>query len=177
MRKSIPALRQAGYESILDLPETQKSYREKAFVVIPVVMRTCATSNSEQRDLVLFSVVKGLSQKQRQLMQQYFDLVDWQGLNLPSAEMRQRDSLKRFERSIEVWKHWIRLKKELAILGEEPTPAELLPAKHIQQSPDPIKRDASREEFGRKALAGGNMWDDSHCKRSTKPRDSVKARR
>ena len=27
MRKSIPALRQAGYESILDLPIIQKNYR------------------------------------------------------------------------------------------------------------------------------------------------------
>ena len=33
-------------------------------------------------------------QKQRQRMQQYFELVDWQGLKLPSAERRQRNSLK-----------------------------------------------------------------------------------
>ena len=39
MRKSIPALRQAGYKSISDLPRIQKSYREKALVVIPPVMR------------------------------------------------------------------------------------------------------------------------------------------
>ena len=31
--KSIPALRQAGYESISDLPRIQQSYREKALVV------------------------------------------------------------------------------------------------------------------------------------------------
>ena len=30
MRKSIPALRQAGYENISDLPRSQQSYREKA---------------------------------------------------------------------------------------------------------------------------------------------------
>ena len=30
---------------------------------------------------------------------------------LPSAGRRQRDSLKSFERSVEVWKDWIRLKK------------------------------------------------------------------
>ena len=35
MRKSIPALRQAGYESISDLPRIQMSYREKALVVVP----------------------------------------------------------------------------------------------------------------------------------------------
>jgi len=91
-------------------------------------------------------------------MQQYFELVDWQGLKLPSAERRQRDSLKSFERSVEVWKDWIRLKKELATLGEELPPAELLPAKRKKQSLDPTtKRDASIEEFGRRALAGGNL--------------------
>ena len=42
--------------------------------------------------LVLIPVVQGLSQKQRQLMQQYFELVDWQGLKLPSAERRQQNS-------------------------------------------------------------------------------------
>ena len=88
---------------------------------------------------------------------------NWQGLKLPSAERRQRDSLKSFERSIEVWKDWIRLKKELATIGEELPPAELLSAKHKKQSPDPTKRDASTEEFGRRAIARGNMWDSLSC--------------
>jgi len=71
--------------------------------------------------------------------------------------------LKSFERSVEVWKDWIRLKKEFATLGEELPPAELLPAKRKKQSPDPTKRDASKEEFGRRALAWGNMWDSLSC--------------
>ena len=76
MRKSIPALRQAGYESICDLPRIQKSSREKALLVIPPVMRMCAKSNGEQRVQMLIPVVQGLSwsQKERQLMQQYFEL-------------------------------------------------------------------------------------------------------
>jgi len=45
--------------------------------------------------------------------------VDWQGLKPLSAERRQRDSLKSFERSVEVWKDWIRLKKELGTLGKK----------------------------------------------------------
>jgi len=45
-------------------------------------------------------------------MQQGFEIVDWQEFKLPSAERKQRDSLKRFERSVEVWKDWICLKKE-----------------------------------------------------------------
>jgi len=96
-------------------------------------------------------------------MQQYFELVDWQGLKLPSAQRRQRDSLKRFERSVEVWKDWIRLNKELATIGEDLPPANLLPAKRKNQSPDPTKRDASKKEFGRRSLAGGNMWDLLSC--------------
>ena len=51
----------------------------------------------------------------------------------------------------------MRLEKELATLGEELPPAELLPVKRKKQSPDPTKRDASKEEFGRRAPAGGNM--------------------
>jgi len=89
--------------------------------------------------------------------------VDWQGLKLPSAERRQRDSLKSIERSVKVWKDWIPLKQELATLGEELPPAALLPAKRKKQSPDPTKRDASKEEFGRRALAGGNMWESLSC--------------
>ena len=92
-------------------------------------------------------------------MQPYFELVDWQGLKQLSAERRQRDSLKRFERSVEVWKDWMRLKIELATLGEELPPAESLPANRKEQSQDSTKRDASMEEFRRRALAGGNMWE------------------
>jgi len=62
-----------------------------------------------------------------------------------------------------VWKDWIRLKKELATLGEELPPVELSPAKRKKQSPDPTNKDASKEEFERRALAGGNMWDLLSC--------------
>ena len=71
--------------------------------------------------------------------------------------------MKSFERSVEVWKDWIRLKKEVATLGEELPPAELLPAKRKKQSSDPTRRDASKEEFRRRALAGGNMWISLSC--------------
>jgi len=104
MRKSIPAIRQAGYESISNLPRIQQNCRDKALVVNPPAMRICAMSNGEQRVQVLIPVMQGLSQKQQQLMQHYFELVYWQGLKLPSAERRQQDSLKSFERSVEVWK-------------------------------------------------------------------------
>ena len=126
-------------------------------MVIPLVMRICAKSNGEQRAQVLIPVVQGLSQKQRQLMQQYFELVYWQGLKLLSAERRQRDSLEKIERFVELWHNWIRLKEELT-LGEELPPEESLPAKCKEKSPNPTKRGARSEDFGRRALAGGNMW-------------------
>jgi len=165
MQKSIPALRQAGYKSVSDLSRIQQSYREKGLVVISPLMKICATSNGDQRVQVLIPVVQGLSQTQRQLMPQYVELVDWQGLKLLSAERRQRDILKRFDCSVEVWKDWIRLKKEFATLddSEELPSAELLPAKHKKQSPDPTKKDASKEEFRRRVSAGGNMWDSLSC--------------
>jgi len=146
-------------ESISDLPSIQKSHREKTFMEIPPVMRIlqCATSNGDQRVQVLIPVVQGLSQRQRQSKQHYFELVDWQELKLPSAERRQRDSAKSFERSVEVCTDWIRPKKEPATLGEELPPADLLPAKRKQQSPDPATRNARRKEFGRRALAGGGL--------------------
>jgi len=53
--------------------------------------------------------------------------------------------------------HHMCLKQELETLGEELPPAELLPAKRKEQSLDATKRNASRKEFGRRALAGGNM--------------------
>jgi len=69
----------------------------------------------------------------------------------------------KIERSVEVRKDWIRLKKECATLGEELPPAELLPAKRKEQSPDPSKRDASREDFSRRALSGGKKWESLSC--------------
>jgi len=50
--------------------------------------------------LQFLQLLERLPQKQRQLMQQYFELMDWQGLKLPSAERRQRDSLKIFEKTL-----------------------------------------------------------------------------
>ena len=73
--------------------------------------------------------------------------MDWQGLKLPSAERRQRDSLKGFEPSVEVWKDWIRLKKELATLDGKLPQVELLPAKRKKQSPDPTKKTQAKRSL------------------------------
>jgi len=71
--------------------------------------------------------------------------------------------LKSFERSVEVWKDYMRLNNKFATLGEELPPAESLLAKRKEQSSDPTKRHASRKKFGRRALAGGNMWESLSC--------------
>ena len=71
--------------------------------------------------------------------------------------------MKSFEPSVEGQTDWTRLKKELATLGDELSPAKFLPAKRKKQSPDPTKKDASKEEFGRGTLAGGNMWNSLSC--------------
>ena len=39
----------------------------------------------------------------------------------------------------------------------------MLPAKRKKQSPNPTKRDASKKEFGRRALAGGYTWNSLSC--------------
>jgi len=98
-------------------------------------------------------------------MQLYFELVpvDWKGLKLPSGERRQRDGLESFERSVEVWKDWIRLKKESQHLVKSCLQRNRFPAKRKEQSPDPTKRDASREEFRRRVLSGGNMLELLSC--------------
>jgi len=46
-------------------------------------------------------------------------------------------------------KTYICLEKELATLGEELPPAELLPAKRKEQSPDPTKRDTGKQRVVR----------------------------
>jgi len=62
-----------------------------------------------------------------------------------------------------VWKNWIRLKKEIATLGEELPSVELLPATRKKETPDSTKKGSSKQEFGRGVLAGGNMWDSLSC--------------
>ena len=48
------------------------------------------------------------------LMQEYLNLVDWKGLELPSIEKRCKASVKKFERSPTVLAEWIELKETLA---------------------------------------------------------------
>jgi len=120
-----------------------------------------STFNNSVRDAIRRGAAENEVQKQEEKitgvpMQQYFELVDCHGLKLPSAERRQQDSLKSCERSVEVWKDWIRLRKNSQHLAKsclqrnchQPSARDRV---HIQQ------RETSKEEFGRRALAGGNI--------------------
>jgi len=95
-------------------------------------------------------------------MQEYLNLVDWKGLELPSTERRCNVSVKEFERSPTVLTEWIELKETLAKFQSE-TGKKTSDDKgsNDMKSKAECKRksDASPVEFCRRSLAGGNKWD------------------
>ena len=58
--------------------------------------------------------VQGFHRTTQFLVQDYLNLVDWKGLELPSTERRCKASVKKFERSPTVLAEWIELKEALA---------------------------------------------------------------
>jgi len=67
--------------------------------------------NGEQRFRVRVPNAPGLHCTTQCLTQEYLNLVDWKGLELPSTERRCKASVKKFERSPTVLAEWIELKK------------------------------------------------------------------
>ena len=114
MRKGVPLLRKAGYRSVEDLPRTKVSFGSGAYQQLPPVLRMSETSNGEQRIRILVPQVTGLSNKTRLHMQEYLNLGDWRGLELPSNDKRRKESVKLFELSTSVWTNWANLKETLA---------------------------------------------------------------
>ena len=57
---------------------------------------------------------QGLHHTTQFLMQEYLNLVDWKGLEIPSIQKRCKASVKKFERSLTVLAKWIELKETLA---------------------------------------------------------------
>jgi len=49
MKKGIPILKGAGFESVEDLPRTAVGFGSKAYQDLPPQLRLAATSNGEQR--------------------------------------------------------------------------------------------------------------------------------
>ena len=63
--------------------------------------------------------VQGLHHTTHFLIQEYLNLVDWKGFELPSTEKTCNASVKKFERSPTVLVEWIELKDTLAKFESE----------------------------------------------------------
>jgi len=107
VKKDIPILKGAGFESVEDLPRTAVVFNSKVYKDLPPQLRLSATSNGEQRVRVRVPNMQGLHSTTQFLMQEYLNLVDWKGLELPSTERRCKASVRKFERSPSVLAEWI----------------------------------------------------------------------
>jgi len=95
-------------------------------------------------------------------MQEYLNLVDWKGVELPSTEKRCKASVKEFERSPTVLAVWIELRETLAKFQAErgnETSGDKGSDDMKSKAERKRKSDASPVEFCRRSLAGGNLWD------------------
>jgi len=173
MKKGILILKRAGFESVEDLPRTAVGLSSKAYQDLPQQLRLSATSNGEQRVRVRVPNAQELHRTTQFLMQEYLNLVDWKGLELPSAEKGCKASVKKFERSPTWLAEWIELKETLAKFqaerGNETSDdkgSDDMTSKDDKGSDDMTskaeckrKSDASPLEFCRSILVGGNVWD------------------
>jgi len=105
---------------------------------------------------------QGLHCNTQFLLQEYLNLVDWNGLELPSTERRCKASVKKFKRSPTELAEWIELKETLAKFQAEIS-NEMSDDKGFDDMTSKAERtrksDASPVEFCRRSLAGGNVWD------------------
>jgi len=95
-------------------------------------------------------------------MQEYLNLVDWKGLELPSTERRCKASVKKFERFPTVLTEWIEHEETLAKFQAErsnETSDDKGSDDMTSKAERKRKSDASPEDFCRRSLAGGNVWD------------------
>jgi len=87
MKKGIPILKRVGFENVEDLPRTTVGFSSKAYQDLPPQLRLSATSNGDQK-VVRAPNAQGLHRTTRFLMQEYLNLVDWKGHELPSIKKR-----------------------------------------------------------------------------------------
>jgi len=116
MKKGIPILKKAGFESVEDLPRTAEGFSSNAYQDLPPQLKLSATLNGEQRVRVHVPNAQGLHRTTQFLMQECLNVVDRKGLRLtlPSTERRCKASVKKFERSPTMLAEWIELKETLA---------------------------------------------------------------
>jgi len=86
-------LKRAVFVSVKDLPRTAVGFSLKAHQDLPPQLRWSATSNGEQRVRVRVPNAQGLHRTTQFLMQEYLNVVDWKGLEPPSAEQRCKASV------------------------------------------------------------------------------------
>jgi len=164
MKKGIPILKKAGFESVEDVPRTAVGFSSKAYQDLPPQLRLSTTSNGEQGVRVRVPSAQGLHRTTQFLLQEYLNLVDWKGLELPSTERRCKASVKKFECSPTVLAEWIELKETLATFQAErgnETSDDKGSDDMTSKAECKRKSDASPVEFCRRSLAGGNIWDSS----------------
>ena len=89
-------------------------FSSNAYQDLPPQLRLSATSNREQRVRVRVPNAQGFHRATQFLTQEYLNLVNWKGLELPSTDKRCKASVKEFERSPTVLAEWIELKETLA---------------------------------------------------------------
>jgi len=103
---------------------------------------------------------QGLHSTTQLLVQEYLNLVEWKGLDLPSTERRCKASIKKFERSPTAFVEWIELKETLAKFQAE-RGNETSDDKGSDDMTSKAKRkrksDASPLEFCCRSLAGGKV--------------------
>jgi len=116
MKEGIPIFKRAGSESVEDLPRTAVGFFSKAYQDLPPQLRLSTTLGGEQRVRVYVPNAQGLHRITQCLMQEYLNLVDWKGFELPSTERTCKSSVKKFKRSPTVLAEWIELKETLAKL-------------------------------------------------------------
>jgi len=170
MKKGIPILKKAGFESVEGLPWIAVSYISKAYQDLPPQLRLSATSNGEQRVRSRVPNAQGLHRTTKFRMQKYLNLHVWKGLEIPSTERRCKASVKKFERSPTVLAEWIELKKTFAKIqaesgketsddkrSDDMTSNADCKRKSTSNADCKRKSDASPVEFCRRNLAGGNV--------------------
>ena len=162
MKKGIPILKKAGFDSVEDLPRTAVGFSSKAYQDLPQQLRLSGTSNGEQRVRVRVPNAQGLHRNTQFLMQEYLNLVDWKGLEKPSTKKRCKASVKKFERSPTVFAEWIELKEAFAKFQAErgnETSDDKGSDDITSKAERKRKSDASPIEFCCRSLVGGNVWD------------------
>jgi len=69
MKKGVPIIQKAGFESVQDLPKTAVGFSSKAYQDLPPQLRLSAMSNSEQRVRAHVPNAQGLHRTIQFLMQ------------------------------------------------------------------------------------------------------------